>query len=512
MAYLEFGPARAERNIQWIQEYCRIPEGRDAGKQVVLRPWQKKIIRGIYGSTTRRAIISFGRKNAKTALSCFLLLLHTAGPESVINSQLYSAAQSKEQAAILFRLAAKSIRFSPELAAEIIIRDTLKELYCPGRGTLYKALAAEATTTYGFSSAFTVHDELGQVVGPTSELYEALETSSGAHEEPLSIVISTQATTDNDLLSILIDDAKAGHDPETKLFLYTFDGDEELIDPFSEDAIKAANPAYGDFLNSKETLKKADDAKRMPSREAAYRNLVLNQRCEALDPFVTKTVWQANGGEVQSYHGKIVYGGLDLASVNDLCALTMVHIEEALAHVNCVFWLPGDNIEAKSRADRVPYNIWADQGYLETTPGTAVEYEYIARRLKEIYDACDTLIIGFDRFNIKHLKPWLISEGFTEEQVEEVFKPFGQGFTSMSPALRGLEEKLLTGKMRHGNHPVLTMCAANAKVQKDPAGNRKFTKSKSAGRIDGMVSLAMSIGVMPEEAKEEYVTGNFITL
>jgi phage terminase large subunit-like protein len=137
----------------------------------------------------------FGRKNGKTALAAFLLLLHLCGPEAKPNSQLYSAAQSREQAAVLFNLAAKCVRMSPDLHSVMIIRDTAKELGLPEIGTKYRALSADASTAYGLSPVFTVHDELGQVKGPRSELYEALETASAPTKSRLSVIISTQAPT-----------------------------------------------------------------------------------------------------------------------------------------------------------------------------------------------------------------------------------------------------------------------------------------------------------------------------
>jgi len=452
-------------------------------------------------------IISFGRKNGKTSFAAFLLLLHLAGPESRVNSQLYSDAQSRDQAAILFALAAKIVRMSPSLNQYVIVRDSAKQLFCRERGTVYKALSAEVSTSYGLSSVFTVHDELGQVKGPHSDLYEALETSSGAHDDPLSIIISTQAPTDNDLLSILIDDAKAGHDPKVKVSIYSADDE---VDPFSKEAIKQANPAYGDFLNSEEVLEKANTAKRMPSSESSYRNLVLNQRVEAADPFVSKQIWQNNGGLPESFEGRDVYAGLDLSSSHDLTALVLTSWDEGW-DTHSIFWLPEDGLKEKSKADRVPYDVWAKQGFLETTPGPSIEYEYVAERLREIFDQCNVIALNFDRWNMKHLTPWLEKAGFSEEEMEK-FLNFGQGFKSMSPALRELESLLLTKKIRHGNHPVLTMCAANARIQTDPAGNRKFTKQKSSGRIDGMVALAMAVGAMPENPEEEYITGSFISL
>src|SRR5690606_28161150 len=110
--------------------------------------------------------------------------------------------------------------------------------------------------------------------------------------------------------------------------------------------------------------------------------------------------------------------------------------------------------------------------------------------------------MGFDRFNMRHLRPWLERAGFTDADLEK-FVDFGQGFVSMSPAIRELEARLLAKKLRHGKHPVLAMCAANAVTVSDPAGNRKFTKQKATGRIDGMVALAMAIGVQAEKRTEQ---------
>jgi phage terminase large subunit-like protein len=184
---------RGDRNVAWIESVCRIPEGKLVGQRVKLTEHQRGWIKAIYDTPTRTFILSVGRKNAKTALSAFLLLLHLCGPEARANSQLFSAAQSRDQASILFALAAKVVRMSPDLSSVVTVRDTAKQLFCPDLGTLYRALSADASTAYGLSPVFVVHDELGQVKGPRSELYEALETASAAQEEPLSIIISTQA-------------------------------------------------------------------------------------------------------------------------------------------------------------------------------------------------------------------------------------------------------------------------------------------------------------------------------
>lgn len=490
--------SRAARNIAWIEAFCRIPEGRDVGKPVRLREWQKDELRRIYDNPagTRRAILSFGRKNGKTALSAFILLLHLCGPEARANSQLFSAAQSRDQAAILFALAAKVVRMSPDLAAYVTVRDTAKQLACQELGTLYRALSAEASTAYGLSPVLIVHDELGQVKGPRSELYEALETATGAQENPLSIVISTQAPTDGDLLSLLIDDALSGADPRVVVSLYSAPDD---LDPFSEEAIRAANPAFGDFQNATETMAMAEDARRMPAREAEFRNLILNQRVEMSAPFISRAVWQECAGPVApDFDGRPVFGGLDLSEVSDLTALVLVSPVDDVWHVRPTFWLPGQGLAEKSRADRVPYDVWAQDGWLQATPGRTVDYAYVADHLAALCERSDVRKIAFDRWNWRHLRPWLEKAGFSPAQLEgdaAIFEQMGQGFQSMSPALRDLESAILNRRIAHGGHPVLTMCAANATVQADPAGNRKLSKVKSHGRIDGMVALAMAMAV-----------------
>ena len=493
---------RAERNIAWIQALCVIPEGKDVGKRVVLRDWQQNEIRKIYDNphTTRTAIVSFGKKNAKTTLAAFFLLLHLVGPEAKRNSQLVSTAQSRDQAAVLFQLAAKIVRMSPALSAAVAIRDTQKELYCPDLGTLYAALSADATTAHGKSPIFAVHDELGQVKGPRSELYTAVDNAMGAHENPMAIVISTQAPTDADLLSVLIDDALEGGDPRVVVSLYTAPMD---VDPFSEEALKLANPAYDDFLNAVEVRKQQNDAKRMPALEALFRNYTLNQRVEASAPFVTASVWNANGSMPDDGH--IVYGGLDLSESNDLTALVLASPAHGKLSISATFWLPEYGLAERARKDRVPYDAWAKAGYVSTTAGRSIEYESIALYLADLFETKDVRKIAFDRWNMKHLRPWLIRAGMSESLIDDRFVEFGQGFQSMTPALRTLESLLLAEKIKHGNHPVLKMCAANAVVKADEVGNRKLDKKKSRGRIDGMVALAMATAMAYEHLNERRV-------
>lgn len=449
-----------------------------------------------------------GRKNAKTAFSAFLLLLHLCGPEHKLNSQLYSAAQSREQAAILFGLAAKIVRMSPELNAVVIVRDTAKQLACPELGTLYRALSAEASTAYGLSPAFTVHDELGQVRGPRSELYEALETAAAAQESPLSIVISTQAPNDADLLSLLIDDAKTGADPRVKLVLYEAKHD---LPPFEDEAIRAANPHFDVFMNQDEVRRQADEAKRMPSRESSYRNLILNQRVAANSPFIARSVWESCADEIHwsTFQSNPVTIGLDLSARNDLTALAIMAKDDAGVYdLQVEFFAPEVGITERSRRDRVPYDLWAQHGYITLTPGASVDYGFIVYRLLELASDFQVDEVAFDRWRIDVLKAELARVGG-----EIPLIPFGQGFKDMSPAVDEFETLLLNKKLRHGSNPVLNWCAANAIVVRDPAGNRKLDKSKATGRIDGIIATLMAIGRSAQhEDQDQYITGRLIAL
>lgn len=492
---------RARGVVLFIENYLRVPEGKDAGKPVVLRDWQIKDIQKIYGNPagTRRAILSFGRKNGKTAIAAMLLLVHLVGPEAVENGQLYSAARSREQASVLFRLAAAMVRMSPEIAVEVAIVESRKEMRCAALGTVYRALSRDAPTALGLSPVFVVHDELGQVKGARDPLYEALETASGAQEAPLSIVISTQAPTNADLLSVLIDDGLKGDDPRVVVSLYTAPED---MDPFTEEAVRLANPAFGDFQNAVETMATAADAKRMSPRENEYRNLILNQRVDATTPFVSKSVWFSCGAPVADFGNAPVFGGLDLSEVNDLTSMVLQAYIDGVWHVRPYFWLPEEGLKERARKDKEIYDIWAGKGLIETCPGRSISYDWVASRVVEILAPLNVRRVGFDAYNWRHFRPCLERAGaprsYYEDEETALFKPYRQTTVAMSPALRTLEGLLLDGKIAHGHNPVLGMCMANAVVTKDTSGNRKLDKSKSSGRIDGAVSLVMAAGVSSE--------------
>lgn len=182
-----------------------------------------------------------------------------------------------------------------------------------------------------------------------------------------------------------------------------------------------------------------------------------------------------------------------------------MNVDDGSVHPFC--WLPSEGLAEKARADHAPYDLWAREGHLLTTPGAAVSFEHVAKFLRGIFQRCNVQSIQFDRAMMKHLVPWLLKAGFTQAEIDAKFVPHGQGFYGMSPAVRELESRLLEGKLRHGNHPVLTMCAANAKIDTDSSGSRKFVKKKSRGRMDAIVSLAMACAALPAAVEQRPTPG-----
>lgn len=494
---------RGERVIAFVHKYCKVPEGDLLGQPMVLDQFQIDFVLATYDGDgvhfVHTAVLSIGRKNGKTGLIAALLLAHIAGPEAVENSQIVSGALAKDQAAIVFRLARKIVEMSPELSKLVRILPSAKSLIGLSKNVEYNALSAEAKTKHGLSPILIIFDEAGQIRGPMNDFYTALETAQGAYERAMKIIISTQAPTAADMLSIMIDEQKRNPDPHVVCHVYSAPDECELDD---EDAWRAANPALGKFRSLADLRKLAKKAADTPSFENEFRNLNLNCRVDAVSPFVPRSVWEANGAAPEPRKRRKVYGGLDLSSVSDLTAAVLVDNSDGA--VFPYFWLPEVGLAAKAKADKVKYDVWAKEGFLQTTPGKAIQYRHVALYLRRIFDEFDVQLFGFDRYLMAFLKEWLRKEDsktgkplFSEDELAK-FVDFGQGTVSMTPALRDLEVKLLNAQLKHGNHPILNMCSYNARVVGD-SGARKFDKRTARGRIDGMVALAIAVGVMPQE-------------
>ncbi len=500
-------PKRSDANIEFI-ETLRLPDGAHAGEFVRLRLWQKLIIRAVYDPVdavgmrlVRQAILSMARKNGKTGLVAFLCLCHLCGPEAVRNGQLYSLSIDREQAGIIFNYVKNIIYMDEELDERLTVTESRKIIIDPDSGSVFTVLSGEKKGKMGKSSSFIAFDELAEF-GSARELYDALMTSTGAHDEPMVWTFSTQAPYDSALLSELIDYGENEDDPTFVSFLYTVPMEEEDI--WNEDVWKLANPALGDFRSLVEMRDYAKKAKKMPSMAAGFRNLYLNQRISAATHFIPPEIWKENCGPVDEsvFEDVACYGGLDLSAKNDLTALVFTAEDtEGIIHTISKFFTPADTLKFREDRDKAPYSLWVSQGFLTAVPGKTIDYRYIAIELGKAHAKFSIGGIRFDRWRIADLQRDLVSEGveaWIDGQDDEIpgglrLIAHGQGFKDMSPAVERLEDALLEGRVRNGKNPVMTMCASNTRVQADPAGGRKFDKIKSTGRIDGIVALAMAL-------------------
>lgn len=490
------GLSLAAKVIAFI-ESLPVTSGPLAGQLFRLRPWQRAFIKAVYRTDkrgkriVRTAVLSLARANGKTTLAAMLALWHLIQEQ---RGEVYSAANDRFQAARIFNEMAAIIERTPWLDARISIRRFTKELEdTGGTESIYAALSRESGTKMGMAPSAVIYDELGQSEG--RDLLDALDTAMGKKAEPLLLVISTQAARDEAPLSTLIDYGLRIQrdeivDPSFHLTLYSAPED---ADPWAPETWAKANPALGDFRSLEDVKRLALQAQRMPAAELSFRNLILNQRCDSSAQFIDMAAWKAceDRNDNVNSKGRKCFAGLDLGATRDMTSLVLVFAGsdgsfDVLPHC----WLPGETLAQRQDEDRMPYRVWVQQGHLLTFPGRSTDPKAVAMKIAELHGQYNIQALAFDRWRIEDAKRELDAIG-----CEVPLIPFGQGFRDMGPAVDVLERLVEEGKLHHGNHPVLTMAAANAKIELDAAGNRKLSKRRSTGRIDPLVALAMALGV-----------------
>lgn len=488
-------------------EALTVPSGEGAGGPFKLRPWQRRFIEDVYAPAlpngrrqVRRAVLSIARKNGKTALIAALALCHLCGPEAVANGEIYSAANEREQAAQVFKVAAQMVSAEPELAAILTVVESRKRIVCRANGSFYAALSREAGSKHGLNPSVVIYDELAQA--KNRDLFDALDTAMGARAEPLFITISTQSNDAEHILSRLIDDGLSGADPTTVCHLYAADEDAELHD---RGAWKAANPALGDFRSEEDVRVLASRAERIPAFEPVFRNLYLNQRVSPVSTLISRRDWMACQGAACIEPGEPVFLGLDLSARNDLTALVAVTVAKP-HRVRAWFWKPRDTLEEHEKRDRAPYGEWAKAGWLDTPDGRSIPAEAVAVTVADAAREFEVVALAFDRWRMDVLLTEFDRIGLEAQKgagsglrLEE----WGQGFRDMAPALDAFESAVVEGQLEQPGNPLLTWCVGNAMVSTDPAGNRKLDKSKTRMRIDGAVALAMALGIAARERAGE---------
>lgn len=499
------GLSRVERVIAFL-EFLPVTKGILAGQRMKLLAEQREFVSSIYGPVRQdgRRLVSLGiqsepKGNGKTGECAGLALCHLLGPESEPRGEVYSAAIDRQQAGIMFAEMEAIIYAVPEFASRVNIQrfhKRIEVLSGDGEGSTYEALSADARRAHGLAPSLWIYDELAQSKERT--LLDNLMEGMGKRREALGLVISTQAPTDDHPLSQLIDDALTGADPSTYLQLLCAPED---ADPFDEETWRACNPAWGRFLDIDDFRKSAARAQRLPAFEPAFRNLRLNQRVDARadERVVTPQIWKLGAVPVDAEQlaGRRCYGGLDLSGKHDLCALELVFPDddtEPTFDILSFFWTPSGQMENRTVAEQTRFRQWIREGHLIEVPGPTIRFGFVARFLADLAQKFDIRSIGYDRYRIDDFEADLEGIG-----LELPMEPWGQGYKDMTGAIEFFAECALTGRLRHGGHPVLTAAVSNAILMSDPADGKKFNKPRGnkAGpvRIDGAVALAVALGV-----------------
>jgi phage terminase large subunit-like protein len=468
-----------------------------------LRPWQRSILRRLFRKRPdgvrqyRTCLLMLPRKNGKSELAAAVALYGLLA-DGETGAEVYSAAADKDQAGLVFGVAAQMIRNDPALDAECYIVDSQKRIVHKRSGSFYRAISAEAYSKHGFNASMVIYDELH--AAPSRELYDVLSTSMGARKQPLLLAISTAGYDRHSILWELYQHAKnvqehPALDPTFLSVLYEAPSDAEWTSPR---VWKKANPALGDFRSLEEMQIACARAKEIPAQENNFRRLYLNQWTEQSSRWIQMAAWDACQAPIDraALRGRRCYVGMDLSSTTDLTALVAVFPDEDGGFdVLAQCFVPADRIRERSRRDKVPYDQWARDGWLPAIPGPAIDYEVVRQALRAWCAEFDVQMVAFDPWNATDLVSRL------EKQDGIVCVPMRQGFASLSAPTKSLEKAILARQLRHDGHPVLRWCVSNVAVDSDPAGNLKPSKVASTERIDAVVALVMAVDLMDRNAR-----------
>lgn len=510
-----FDAATAQAALDFFPAYLKHVKGEKGGAPFTLEPWQAAIVANLFGwkrpDGTRRyreLFLFVPRKNGKTPLSAGLVLLTLfCDPEP--GAEIYSAAADRDQASLVFAHAKGMVLQDPELSQKAQIYETARSIVLDDRQSSYKVISADANTKHGFNSHLVIVDELH--AQPSRELVDVLATSTGARRQPLIVYTTTSDYERPSICNEKYDYAAKVRDgiiedPNFLPVIYEASRDDDYTSP---KVWAACNPNLGVSLSREYVAAACKRAQETPSFLNTFLRLHLNIKTEQDVRWLDMAAWDGGGAPLDpaELEGRPCWGGVDLASTSDLCALVLFFPDDdnsALAY----FWVPEDTARIRDRRSRVPYLTWAREGALRLTEGNVADYDVIREDINALGARYDIQEIAIDRWNSTHLQTQLQGDGFDIVQ-------FGQGFASMSAPAKELERLVQSNGLRHGGQPVLRWCASNVMVETDAAGNLKPSKKRSAEKIDGIVALVMAIGraqVRAEAGPSVYETRGILTL
>jgi phage terminase large subunit-like protein len=437
------------------------------------------------------AYVEIPKKMGKSELAAAVALLLTCG-DNEERAEVYGCAADRNQASIVFNVAADMVRMCPALVKRVKILDSMKRLIYQPSGSAYQVLSADVSNKHGFNTHGVVFDELH--TQPNRKLYDVMTKGSGdARMQPLYFLITTAGDNQNSIcwevhskaLDIL---NSRKHDATFYPVIYGAGQDEDWTDP---SVWKKANPSLGITVGMDKVKAAFESARQNPAEENAFRQLRLNQWVKQSIRWMPMEKWDKCAFPVDTgaLEGRVCYGGLDLSSSIDITAFVLVFPpagEDSKYSLLPFFWIPENNIDLRVRRDHVPYDTWQKQGFLLTTEGNVVHYGFIETFIEDLGKKYNIREIAFDRWGAVQIVQNLEGLGFT-------VVPFGQGFKDMSPPTKELMKLTLEGKLAHGGHPVLRWMMDNIFIRTDPAGNIKPDKEKSTEKIDGAVAAIMAL-------------------
>ena len=487
----------ADYAVNFIECLCHT-KGTWAGKPFELIDWQEQIIRDIFGTLKpngyrqfNTAYVEIPKKMGKSELAAAVALLLTCG-DGEERAEVYGCAADRQQATIVFDVAADMVRMCPALNRRVKILASQKRIVYQPTNSFYQVLSAEAYSKHGFNIHGVVFDELH--TQPNRKLFDVMTKGSGdARTQPLYFLITTAGTDTNSICYETHQKAKdilEGRkiDPTFYPVIYGADETDDWTDP---EVWKKANPSLGITVGIDKVEAACESAKQNPGEENSFRQLRLNQWVKQAVRWMPMEKWDACSFKVdeEALEDRVCYGGLDLSSTTDITAFVLVFPPLDEYDKFCIlpyFWIPEDTLELRVRRDHVPYDVWERQGFLETTEGNVVHYGYIEKFIERLGERFNIREIAFDRWGAVQMVQNLEGMGFT-------VVPFGQGFKDMSPPTKELMKLTLEQKLAHGGHPVLRWMMDNIYIRTDPAGNVKADKEKSTEKIDGAVATIMGL-------------------
>ena len=492
-----YNKTKADYAVSFIECLCHT-KGTWAGKPFTLIDWQEQIIRDIFGIIKpngyrqfNTAYIEIPKKMGKSELAAAVALLLTCG-DGEERAEVYGCAADRQQASIVFEVAADMVRMCPALNRRVKILTATKRIVYLPTNSFYQVLSAEAYSKHGFNIHGVVFDELH--TQPNRKLFDVMTKGSGdARMQPLYFLITTAGTDTHSICYETHQKAKdilEGRkiDPTFYPVIYGADESEDWTDP---KVWKKANPSLGITVGIDKVKAACDSARQNPGEENSFRQLRLNQWVKQAVRWMPMEKWDACAFPVSEddLEGRVCYGGLDLSSTTDITAFVLVFppLDEDDKYVLLpYFWVPEDTLDLRVRRDHVPYEVWERQGFLMTTEGNVVHYGYIEKFIEQLGERFNIREIAFDRWGAIQMVQNLEGMGFT-------VVPFGQGFKDMSPPTKELMKLVLEKKIAHGGHPVLRWMMDNIYIRTDPAGNIKADKEKSTEKIDGAIATIMGL-------------------